>query len=85
MKKLNEKDVVAIIDERIKEDRKAIQLEAEISVCESILELIRNINNEIKTLDDLDTFICAMIINRKREYSKDIIGNDDEFINGVED
>lgn len=70
MGKLNEKDIVTIIDKQIKEDRKNIQLEAEISVCESILELIRNITNEIKTLDDLDTFICAMIANRQREWSK---------------
>ena len=38
-------------------------------------KLIRNINNEIKTLDDLDTFICAMIANRQRMEQED--GNDD--------
>ena len=78
MEKLNKKDIVAIIDEQIKEDRKNIELEAEISVCESILGLIRNINNEIKTLDDLDTFICAMLTNRKREYNKNIITNEEQ-------
>ena len=66
MNKEKEKEIKDTIKEYLDENRKQTQLEAEILVCRSILSIIRDITNEIQTLDDLDTFICAMIQNRER-------------------
>ena len=59
-------EIFALVDERLNEHKEEMRIEAELTVCKFILSLIRDITNEVKTLDDLDTFICAMIKNRER-------------------
>lgn len=67
MAKVKEDEIFALVDERLNEYKEEMRIEAELTVCKSILGLIRDITNEVKTLDDLDTFICAMIKNRERK------------------
>ena len=66
MAKIKKDEIFALVDEKLKECKEEMQIEAELTVCKFILSLIRDITNEVKTLDDLDTFICAMIENRER-------------------
>ena len=68
MNKEKEKEIKDTIKKYLDEEKELNKLEAEISVCRSILSIIRDITNEIQTLDDLDTFICAMIQNRERKF-----------------
>ena len=67
MAKIKEDEIFALVDEKLNEHKEEMRIEAELTVCKFILTLIRDITNEIKTLDDLDTFICAMIKNRERK------------------
>ena len=66
MAKVKKDEIFALVDEKLNECKEEMRIEAELTVCKFILGLIRDITNEVKTLDDLDTFICAMINNRER-------------------
>lgn len=66
MAKVKKDEIFALVDEKLNKCKEEMQIEAELTVCKFILTLIRDITNEVKTLDDLDTFICAMINNRER-------------------
>ena len=68
MNKAKEKEIKDTIKKYLDEEKELNKLEAEILVCKSILRIIRDITNEIQTLDDLDAFICAMIQNRERKF-----------------
>lgn len=67
MAKVKKDEIFALVDEKINEHKEEMRIEAELTVCKFILSLIRDITNNVKTLDDLDTFICAMINNRERD------------------
>ena len=67
MAKAKKDEIFALVDEKLNEHKEEMRIDAEIVVCKFILGLIRDITNEVKTLDDLDTFICAMINNRERD------------------
>ena len=66
MAKVKKDEIFALVDEKLNEHKEEMRIEAELTVCKFILGLIRDITNEVKTLDDLDAFICAMISNRER-------------------
>lgn len=67
MAKTKKDEIFALVDERLNEHKEEMRIEAELTVCKFILDLIRDITNEVKTLEDLDAFICAMIKNRERK------------------
>lgn len=67
MAKTKKDEIFALVDERLNEHKEEMRIEAELIVCKFILDIIRDITNEVKTLEDLDTFICAMIKNRERK------------------
>ena len=67
MAKTKKEEIFALVDERLNEHKEEMRIEAELTVCKFILDIIRDITNEVKTLEDLDTFICAMIKNRERK------------------
>ena len=67
MAKAKKDEIFALVDEKLNEHKEEMRRDAEIVVCKFILGLIRDITNEVKTLDDLDAFICAMINNRERD------------------
>lgn len=67
MAKVKKDEIFALVDEKLNEYKEEMRIEAELTVCKFILSLIRDITNNVKTLDDLDTFICAMINNRERD------------------
>lgn len=67
MAKTKKDEIFALVDEKLNEHKEEMRIEAELTVCKFILNIIRDITNEVKTLEDLDTFICAMIKNRERK------------------
>lgn len=67
MAKTKKDEIFALVDEKLNEHKEEMRIEAELTVCKFILNIIRDITNEVNTLEDLDTFICAMIKNRERK------------------